>query len=136
MQTLFRNLGFTIRNLSASPGSTFSVLFTMALAIGVNTAIFTVDYATLLAPAPYPHPDRLVYVWSEILGHRNWVSAGDFTDWKRQSSAFEDLNAWQTDSCNIATPDNPEFIDCMDATPEYYANVGQSVAVGPQFLSR
>ena len=94
MQSLLQNLRYTFRTLRESLGLTFTILLTIALGIGANTAIFTVAYATLLAPLPYPQPDQLVNVWSKLQGHRNWVSAGDFTDWKRQSTAFEDLNAW------------------------------------------
>jgi putative ABC transport system permease protein len=47
-------------------GMTLTVLLTFALGIGANTAIFTVDYATLLAPLPYPRPEQLVMVWSKF----------------------------------------------------------------------
>jgi putative ABC transport system permease protein len=69
-----------IRTLQAYRGMTAAILITMVAGIGGNTAMFSLVYATLLAPPPYPHPDRLVYVWSKAQGHRNWVSAGDFAD--------------------------------------------------------
>ena len=93
MQTLLQNLRYTFRTLRESLGLTSTILLTIALGIGANTAIFTVVYATLLAPSPYPQPGQLVNVWSKLQGHRNFVSAGDFADWKRQSTAFEDMNA-------------------------------------------
>lgn len=80
MPNLLRNLRFSLRTLWKSPGLTLTVLFTLALGIGANTAIFTVDYATLLAPLPYPHPEQLVVVWSKIQTFHNGISAGDFTD--------------------------------------------------------
>ena len=58
--SMVRNLRYTMRNLRESLGLTITILLTIALGIGATTAIFTVDYATLLAPSPYPHPDRLV----------------------------------------------------------------------------
>ena len=54
MQTLLQNLRFSLRMLARNPGMTITVLLTLAIGIGANTAIFTVDYATLLAPLPYP----------------------------------------------------------------------------------
>ena len=54
MSSLLRNLRYTVRMLWKNPGLTITVLLTLALGIGANTAIFTVDYATLLAPLPYP----------------------------------------------------------------------------------
>ncbi|MGA3071788.1 MAG: hypothetical protein ABSD43_16400, partial [Terracidiphilus sp.] len=64
MQTLLQNLRFSLRMLARNPGLTITVLLTLAVGIGANTAIFTVDYATLLAPLPYPRPDQIVMVWS------------------------------------------------------------------------
>ena len=87
METLLKNLRFSLRMLGRNPGLTFTVLLTLALGIGANTAIFTVDYATLLAPLPYPKPDQLVMVWSKIQTFHNGVAAGDFTDWKNQSDS-------------------------------------------------
>ena len=88
METLGRNLQFSLRMLGRNPGLTFTILLTLALGIGANTAIFTVDYATLLAPLPYPQPDQLVMVWSKIQTFHNGVSAGDYTDWKNQATVF------------------------------------------------
>ena len=73
-----------------NPALALTLLFTLALGIGANTAIFTVDYATLIAPLPYPEPDQLVMVWSKVQGHNNGVSAGDFTDWQRDNKVFQD----------------------------------------------
>src|ERR1700739_1962324 len=104
MQNLLRNLRFSSRMLLKNPGLTLTILLTLALGVGANTAIFTVDYATLLEPLPYPHQDQLVVVWSKIQGFHNGISAGDFTDWKRESTAFQDLNAWMGGDFKISHP--------------------------------
>ena len=80
MSSLLGNLRYSARTLWKNPGLTLTVLLTLALGIGANTAIFTVDYATLLAPMPYPEPDQLVVVWSKIQTFHNGISAGDFTE--------------------------------------------------------
>ncbi len=134
MPTLLRNLRYTVRMLSKNPGLTVTILFTLALGIGANTAIFTVDYATLLAPLPYPQPDQLVMVWSKIKGSRNGISAGDFTDWKRQNSSFQALSAITGGSFNIASKDQPENIDGLQVTPGYYEMLGQAFFLGRDFL--
>jgi putative ABC transport system permease protein len=134
MQGVLRNLHHTFRTLRDSLGLTLTVLLTIALGIGATTAIFTVVYATLLAPSPYPQPAELVNVWSKLQGHRTWVSVGDFTDWKRQSTAFQDLNASGTDNFNIATQVRPEFLDGMRATPGYYGMLGIPFFLGRNFL--
>lgn len=121
------------RSLRESLGLTLTILLTVALGIGANTAIFTVAYATLLAPLPYPHPDQLVNVWSKIKGQRNPVSIGDLTDWKQQNTVFEELNASGEDDFNVATPDRPEFIDGVRATPGYYRMLGTPIFLGRAF---
>src|SRR5580698_1065790 len=118
MQTLLQNLRFSLRMLWKSPGLTLTILLTLALGIGANTAIFTVDYATLLAPLPYPEPNQLVMVWSKIQTYHNGVAAGDFTDWKNQAKVFQDLCAWTGQSFNIATPDQPEYISARVESAE------------------
>jgi putative ABC transport system permease protein len=134
MQTLLQNLRFSLRMLAKNPGLTFTVLLTLALGIGANTAIFTVDYATLLAPMPYPEPDQLVMVWSKIQTYHNSVSAGDFTDWKRQSTAFQDLNAFSGSGFNIATKDQPQLIQGRLATTGFFQMMGQGFFLGRGFL--
>jgi putative ABC transport system permease protein len=134
MPTLLRNLRYTVRMLSKNPGLTVTILFTLALGIGANTAIFTVDYATLLAPLPYPQPNQLVMVWSKIKGSRNGISAGDFTDWKRQNSSFQALSAISGGSFNIASKDQPENIEGLQVTPGYYEMLGQPFFLGRDFL--
>src|SRR5271163_4867769 len=134
MQTLLQNLRFSLRMLAKNPGLTLTILLTLALGIGANTAIFTVDYATLLAPLPYKDPGQLVMVWSKIKTFRNGISAGDFTDWKHMSHSFEDLNAWTGGSFNIASKDQPENIDGSQYTPGYLTMLGLPFFLGRDFL--
>jgi putative ABC transport system permease protein len=134
MQTLLQNLHFSLRLLGRNPGLTITVLLTVALGIGANTAIFTVDYATLLAPLPFPQPNQLVMVWSAIQGNRNSVSAGDFTDWRQQNTVFSDINAWSGTSFNIATKDQPEFLQASLTTPGLLQMQGEPLFLGRYFL--
>jgi len=117
-----------------NPGLTLTVLLTLALGIGANTAIFTVDYATLLAPLPYPQPDQLVVVWSKIQTFHNSMSAGDFTDWKRENTSFQDLNAFTGGAFNIASKDQPENINGRQVTPGFYKMFGRPFFLGRDFL--
>ena len=132
VQTLLQNLSYSLRLMRKSPGLTLTMLLTLALGIGANTAVFTVDYATLLAPMPYPQPNQLVMVWSGARGHRDSVSVGDFLDWKRQSTAFQTLHAQTEDRFNIATPEQPEYVGGRITTPGLYTMLGNP----PLFLGR
>src|ERR1700723_3779570 len=134
MQTLLQNLRFSLRLLGRNPGLTITILLTVALGIGANTAIFTVDYATLLAPLPFPQPNQLGMAWSSIQGNRNGVAAGDFTDWKQQNPAFADLNAWSGTSFNIATKDQPQYLQATLTTPGMLQMEGEPLFLGRYFL--
>ncbi|MGC2400944.1 MAG: ABC transporter permease [Acidobacteriaceae bacterium] len=134
MQNLLRNIRYSLRTLWKSPGLTFTVLFTLALGIGANTAIFTVDYATLLAPLPYSHPEQLVVVWSKIQTFHNGISAGDFTDWQNQNSSFQGLKAFTGGSFNIASKDQPENIEGQQITTGYFKMLGLPLFLGRDFL--
>ena len=59
---LWSDLRFAFRQLRKAPGFTLIVIGTLALCIGVNTAVFSVLDAVLLRGAPYPEPDRLAVV--------------------------------------------------------------------------
>jgi putative ABC transport system permease protein len=134
MQTLLQNLRFSLRLLGRNPGMTITILLTVAPGIGANTAIFTVDFATLLAPLPFPQPNQLVVVWSSIQGNRNGVSAGDFTDWKQQNTVFSDVNAWSGTSFNIATKDQPQYLQARITTPGMLQMEGEPLFLGRYFL--
>jgi putative ABC transport system permease protein len=134
MQSILRNLQYAMRQLLKSPVFTATAILTLALGIGANTAIFTVVYATLLAPMPYPQPDQLVMVWSKIQGNRNGIAAQDFLDWKNQSKVFQDINAWTGGSFNLATKDQPEYLEGQQTTPGMYRMMGAPFRYGRDFL--
>jgi putative ABC transport system permease protein len=134
MQTLLQNVRFSFRMLARNLGLTVTVLLTLAIGIGANTAIFTVDYATLLAPLPYPQPDQLVMVWSKIQTYHNGVAAGDFLDWKQQNTVFQDLCAWSGASFNLATKDKPEYVAGNQETYSMPQMMGEPLLMGRYFL--
>src|SRR5678815_2915363 len=106
---LKQNLTYSARALLKTPGFTLTAVLTLALGIGATTAIFSVVYA-VFEPMPYPKPDQLVMVWARTPGGRNSVPAGDFFEWRRRNTSFQDMNAWTGASFNVATEDRPEQI--------------------------
>jgi putative ABC transport system permease protein len=135
MQTMLRNLQYALRQLRKSPVFTVTAVLTLALGIGATTAIYTVVYATLLAPMPYPQPDQLVMVWSTIKDfHHNGVSAGDFLDWQQQSKSFQALKAFTGTSFNLGGKQEPEMVRASMCTPGMYNMLGNRFALGRDFL--
>jgi predicted permease len=127
---------FGFRLLRKKPGFTAVAVLTLAVGIAANTAIFSVVYATYLAPLPYRDPDRLVTVWTRLDGNRMHTDAGNFAEWKRQATVFEGLNAWSTRSVNLATGDRLEHVEAAAVTPGFLRMMGERnpLALGRDFL--
>ena len=134
MRNLIQNLRYSLRILRKSSGLTAAVIATLALGIGATTAIYTVVYATLLAPLPFPQPDQLVMVWSKINEHNNVMSAGDFLDWRQQNKSFQDLVAFTGGNFNLSTQDQPEHVNGRLATPGLFNMMGFPFLLGRDFL--
>jgi putative ABC transport system permease protein len=134
MSGIFHDLRYALRQLRKSPGFTAVAVVTLALGIGATTAIYTVLYATVLAPMPYPNAEQLVMVWSKLNGGRNPVSAADFLDWKRQNNVFQDLDAWNDGMFNLAASDRPEHVPGQLTTPGWYRMQGFRFSLGRDFL--
>jgi putative ABC transport system permease protein len=130
---LKQNVSYTIRTLLKNPGFTLTAVLTLALGIGATTAIFSVVYA-VFEPMPYPKPDQLVMLWSKTQGGRNSVSPGDFFDWKRRSTSFQDMGAWAGGSFNVATNERPEQIEGSPQTPGFFTMQGLPLLLGRDFL--
>ncbi len=134
MTDLWRHLQFGFRLLWKNPGFTTVAAIALALGIGANTAIFSVVYATLLAPLPYRQPDRIVMAWSKVNGRRNGVSAGDFLDWKQQNSVFESIAAWNGRQMSLSSSSHPEQVQAEPCTPGFIGVLGQPLLLGRDFL--
>jgi putative ABC transport system permease protein len=134
MRNRWRDLLFGLRLLWKNPGFTTVAVVALALGIGANTAIFSVVYATLLAPLPYNQPDRIVMVWSKVQSNRNGVSAGDFLDWQRQSTTFESMAAWTGAQMSLTTAAQPEQVQAEIVTPSFLHVLGQPLLIGRDFL--
>ena len=100
MHDLAGHLRFALRQLRRNPGFSLTAILTLAIGIGATTAIFSIFYAVLLRPLPFPEPDRLVSVsvlnfpagsGANAVGVPNSVSYPDFFDWRAQNHSFESL---------------------------------------------
>lgn len=95
IEELRDDVRFAIRQLIAAPGFTAVAAITLALGIGVNSAIFALADAVLLRPLPFPDPDRLVMVWeSSDAAPRTPASPHNMLDWAARSRTFERMGGF------------------------------------------
>lgn len=134
VENLIRYLRYALRMLRRDPGFTAVAVLTLALGVGATTAIFSVVYATLFEPLPYPEPEQLVMVWSKADQGRRSVSAGDYLEWKRRSNSFQYMEAWSGGTFNVATDERPEQVQAALMTPGFFRMTGTPMFLGRDFL--
>jgi len=132
---MFQDLRFGLRMLLKKPGFTLIAVFTIALGIGANSAIFSVVNAVLLRPLPYPNAERIVAI-QEISkeGSRIQVTPANFLDWRAQNTVFEHLSAIFTRGSNLAGDGGSERIDLAVTSANFFDVFGAQPQQGRLFL--
>jgi predicted permease len=112
LDQLVQDARYGLRMLRRAPAFSFVVILTLALGIGLNTAVFSVFNAVLLRPLAYPSPERLVSVsnyGAGLLSGMEAVGLTDFQSWREQATAsFDKLAAYQSSEQAVATPGSAE----------------------------
>ncbi len=133
---MLTDLKLALRQLRKSPGFTFVAVLTLALGIGANTAIFSVIYAVLLRPLPYPQSDRLMIV-TESDANQPSISVAfpDYVDWKRDNTVFEQLAVSRRESYNLSglAGREPEQISGALVTANFFQVIGLQPQIGRVF---
>src|SRR5215510_14245224 len=127
-----------VRNLIKAPSFTLFAILTLALGIGVNTAIFSVAHAILFRSLPFSDPDAIVMVWENNprlkLGIEKLpASAADFIDWREQNKSFQDMSTFTTFSFSLTDGDIPEKIDAVTGSASFFSVLGTPAARGRVF---
>jgi putative ABC transport system permease protein len=108
---LLRDFRYALRTLWQSRGFTLTSIGVLALGIGANTSIFSVFYAVILRPLPYPDPSRLVFVWQRFpsmpapFAERMFVAPRNYLEWQRQNSVFQEMGAYRSTSFDETSGD-------------------------------
>jgi hypothetical protein len=133
IETLGQNLRYAVRMLRRSPGFTAVAILTLALGIGGNVAIFTVVRAVLLSPLPFSHPDQLVRVYDDLRGpntHDVGMSVPEMWDLRDKSGVFQDISALVSADANLTGGDQPERIELLGTSPNYFTMLGTPPQLG------
>jgi hypothetical protein len=130
---VIQDIRYAVRKLSRTPGFTAIAAFTLALAIGATTAIFSVIDGVLLKPLPFHEPERVVSVHNMRQGNPLPSSTPDFIDFRTQAKAFSSMAGIDVQSVNLTGGSEPERIRAARVGASFWSLLGVNPAVGRGF---
>ena len=135
MTSVSQDVRYSLRMLLKNKGFTVVAVLTLALGIGVNTAMFSVLNTFLFRSLPYPQSDQLVRVWRTSPHSDSWPhSAGNFFDQHDQNTVFEKMAAYNFTSRNLTEQGHTaERLLGLSATADFFPLLGVSPALGRVF---
>ena len=123
----------SVRGLRHRCGVAATVVLTLTLGIGANSAIFSAVDAVLLKPLPYPDADRLVAVYELNLGQRHatqLVAPARIEEWNRSSRSFSGLAGCYFENMTETSGALPERVAAMRTSPRFFTVLGVAAALG------
>ena len=129
-------LKHVLRRLLRSPIFTVVTLATIAIAVGANSAIFSVVNGILLKPLPYPDPERLISVWQTAPGvglEQLECSPSDYFTFREENHTFEQFGIWTGDGVSVTGLGTPEQVPALDVTSGALAALGVQPILGRWF---
>jgi putative ABC transport system permease protein len=135
MDTSWQDLRLALRRLRSTPAFTAVAVLTLALAIGANTAAFSVVEGTLLGwSASYWRPDELVMAWQRKADERWLTTPADFRDWRARAGAFAGLAAYHYGSVSLSGPgEHPHRASVAFVTADMFEVLGTGARLGRAF---
>jgi putative ABC transport system permease protein len=135
VQDLLQDLGFGSRMLRKSPSFSGVAIFTLALGIGANTAIFSVVNGVLLRPLPFPKQEQLMMLWEKDSdGKRSNTSWATFMDWNHLNHSFDGIAAVSFWTPTLVTPNDAENLSGFKVSAAFFDLTGVKLEHGRNFL--
>ena len=135
LAALCQDLKYGVTQLRRSPGTTFLALLTLAFGMGAVSAAFSVVYAVVLRPLPFPAPGQLVSVWSVRQGVDDVVTPKNFDSWRRQAHSFRRIGAIQPTTFALSNAGTATQIPGGFASAGYFSVFGLSPELGRTFTA-
>jgi predicted permease len=134
LETSWRDLRYALRTLRRAPGFAAIIIVTLALAIGANSAIFSVIEGVLLRPLPFAQPDRLVRVYfSSETQPKFPLNPNDFLDLRNRARTFASLAALNRHDAQLSGAGDPVMLRRFNVSAGYFQLLGISPALGREF---
>jgi predicted permease len=138
MAALLQDVRYALRTFAANRGVTIAAVLSLALAIGANTAIFSVASALLLRPLPYQDPQRLAILWNRSPGlgiEEDWFSTAQYFDIVNSSRSFDQVAIAIGSNLNLTGDGEPERIGTIRVSPNLLPMLGVHPALGRVFTA-
>jgi putative ABC transport system permease protein len=137
LEQFVQDVRYGLRTLGRNPGFSSVVICTLALAISMNTAVFSVVETVLLRPLPYPNANRLVWLASYDRyyesGHDTYVGRADYSTWKDQTHSFEGVAAYGNQDLTVMYHALPSQERVASITGDFWKLTGAQAAIGSLF---
>ena len=134
VENLLQDARYTVRTLAKSPGFAAAIVLTLALAIGANSAIFSVIDGVLLKPLPYPHAERIVRLFFSSDEYPKFpMNPFDFRDFRARSHSFETLAAFTRGDVQLSGSAEPVRLVAFRVTASYFRVLSLAPARGREF---
>lgn len=133
MNAVRQDVVYALRTFVRTPGFTAMAVLTLAVGIGVNSAIFSVVDTVLLRPLPFPAAERVVELTWEGGGQLQRLSAIKFQHWKDRTRSFEAMATWQPIPARVETGTEVAAIDALEVTRDFLRVLGFAPALGRDF---
>jgi predicted permease len=131
LEQLVQDVRYSARMLVKSPGFTLVALATLALGIGVNTALFSVVNAVLLSPLPYPHPEQLVTLhMSKPNFETGAIPFPNFRDWQAQNQTFSAMALSRSNATTLIGVGETEYVPINFITSDFFSILGVEPLIG------
>ncbi len=120
----------SLRGVRRNPGFALLSIVTLALGIGISTAVFSVVNGVLLQPLQFPEPERIVRVNTRTTDYPNGskMTGGDFLDVRAQNKVFEAISVYNGGEVGVQVRGRAEFTGVFWVNPEFFAVFGQKPA--------
>jgi putative ABC transport system permease protein len=131
---MLADLRFSLRALLKNPAFAFVAVLTIALGIGVNSAMFSVVHGVLLKPLPYRDASRIVWLQEGRHGFTLNISFANFMDWRARNRVFEDMVIFNTLSyATLYSKDGAEVLPAARTEAKLFAFLGLAPMLGRTF---
>ena len=136
LEALFEDFRIGARLLQKNPGFATLAVLTLAIGIGANTAIFGLANAAFFRPLPYPHAERLAFLWqnNQRTGETaGFVSYPNYADWRSESHSFRDLAFFMSGKSIFSGAGDPERMPSALVSTNFFSVLGVNPAIGRSF---